>query len=801
MAGSFLDLVDVVDSYYGGIAGGTISDQAAYIFQNGVSTTEAVNILKQTPGVDLVLSQDESRVLSWSIRDTTAARSFPVDAGAVANSNANAALHAGSTGALNVPGSTGAISQETITAATTGAKQVSTGATIQSTVATVGQAVAAAAVGITLGKTIDAVLYNANPDFWDAHGMSSINPDTWASITSGDDSLNAALFNMIFGITPESDTVQTYLPEDAFAYLALYMQSKGVFSETYENMEPPVIVPPSTYVRQEITSFEPVAITLNRMISYGDDRAKMLSKFYNDIIAEAESIGADSIFCWDTQPGPTSLMRLFILKTNSPTEFTSTGWNQAGVGTFIWILTTQNTLWRDYKRNYSASQGTPYIQNAQTSTGTYINGTIVTIPGINTQTGARLPDLSGVTTPSDALTALKQQYPELWGKAISTDVPQPDGTVKTIVYVPVGFPDGISSLTDTTPTATPEGTSQSHPGVTPESSPAIQSIFADLLGQITDSPSDSENTPTTGTGTTPPVIIPVGSASALYGIYNPSESQVQQFGAWLWSSNFVDQLLKLFSDPMQAIIGLHKVFAPPVISGQGTIKAGYLDSGVPSNIVGSQYVTVDCGKVNVFEYFGNVFDYSGNTDISIYLPFVGIVPLNVDDVMRGSVQVIYRVDVLTGAILADVRVTRDGNQGGTLYQYSADGAVHYPLSSGNYLGIVAGIAGAAVSAFSGNLMGVAGSLGSMRTRVERSGGFSGNSGAMGAKVPYLIISRPQTAIANAQESLIGIPANYHTILGSLSGYVKVLECNLENIPATGDELSEIEDILKNGVII
>ena len=269
------------------------------------------------------------------------------------------------------------------------------------------------------------------------------------------------------------------------------------------------------------------------------------------------------------------------------------------------------------------------------------------------------------------------------------------------------------------------------------------------------------------------------------------------------------QIKKLFNDPMQAIIGLHKIYAVPATNGTQNIKVGYLDSGVPSNVVSNQYTTIDCGTVSLSEYFYNVFDYAPYTDINLYLPFIGIVGLDVADVMRSSINIIYHVDVLSGACLAEVKVIRD-SAGGTLYQYTGNASVTLPISSGSYMGIISSIAGiaggiAGTIASGGSalplLASSAGSLLNARTKVEHSGGFSGNAGAMGSKIPYLIISRPQVDLANKFDRYIGYPANITTTLASCSGFVNVLECHLENINATDSELNEIESLLKGGIIV
>jgi hypothetical protein len=85
--------------------------------------------------------------------------------------------------------------------------------------------------------------------------------------------------------------------------------------------------------------------------------------------------------------------------------------------------------------------------------------------------------------------------------------------------------------------------------------------------------------------------------------------------------------------------------------------------------------------------------------------------------------------------------------------------------------------------------------------VQHSGGFSGNSGAMGGKTPYLIIERPQTKVAQLFPSLSGYPTNKSGKLSDFEGQVVVSDVHVENMSATDTELSMIEDLLKEGVLI
>ena len=67
--------------------------------------------------------------------------------------------------------------------------------------------------------------------------------------------------------------------------------------------------------------------------------------------------------------------------------------------------------------------------------------------------------------------------------------------------------------------------------------------------------------------------------------------------------------------------------------------------------------------------------------------------------------------------------------------------------------------------------------------------------------PYLIITRPKPAEANYFNEFYGRPSNKTVKLSSCSGFTRVKDVHIERINATDDELSNIENLLKEGVII
>lgn len=658
---------------------------------------------------------------------------------------------------------------------------------------TVLPAVSAVSAGCALGKTIDKALYNANPDFWDSNNMSTLNPETWNEVSRAlEGTPGGFVFDMLFGTSPEGNTTQAYMDEQQLAYLAWYMQSQGVF--TVQNIVTPDPVIPLTF-----TYSSPIHFSVNSI----DFTENFGATVYRTTVNVYE--GSADIYLIRLDGGTTEI----VLCGDGTFKYTvdfhgrQNNWDNTASEVGFW---SESFVPSSASHPFTPSSCNGHITSlvAQDLLKIYQNGTKDSYgkEGTGTQPNATTPDLSTATSVAAVLELLKAQFPQLWTNSVTNTVLQPDGALKTFTYVPVPTPEAATAL-DPQPVTGPA--TQANPQVNPETAPSLKDLITNILPKL----DPAQNKPDIGAGNTPTVVPQTGKASSLYSVYNPTQGQLNQFGAWLWSSDFFEQIKKLFNDPMQAIIGLHKVYSPVQTSGLGTIKCGYLDSAVPSKLVSEQYVTVDCGSVSLQEYFGNVFDYPPFTEISIYLPFIGVRRLDPSDIMRATVSVKYHVDVFTGACLADVNVKRD-TAGGVLYTFPGSCSVQYPLSSGSYMGIVSTIASTVVGAITAPtplgtgaaiLGGVTNLAFNSHANVERSGSFTGNAGAMGSKIPYLIISRPQTAMAQNFETLSGYPSNTYTKLSACTGFTQVKFVHVENLNATDAEKQEIERLLKEGVIL
>lgn len=679
------------------------------------------------------------------------------------------------------------------------------------------QALMASAAGITVGKGINQLAYDLGFNWleWAGVGMEELNPETWATITEGDDSVPAKLFNMILGLD-ENNNPQPYMDENALAYMVAYMGAVGAFDTSpktvySDEFDIPILEDNSFFYYNNTTP--PPAVKARTNIGIHDFELGIPGNDYEHCAPFLRSDGYPQYPNIDTLYSSKHALSQIpydeFTHDDKTVYYTSGNSGSSQMICYEYLSTVNPASLRD-ALSIPTREKLAWILEY----GSYSGGGI---DGIYDEPEATVFNASGINDWTDiasVLAALKTQYPELWENRVEVS---PDGDT-TLTYIPTGFPTGGTGQYPTTEGATQ---SQLAPDITGDGDNASDELIKTLIDMITH-PYESEGmesdttTPTKpidpngdprGTGSTPPIVVPVGSASALWKIYNPSQSQLDAFGAWLWSSDFVDQLLKLFNDPMQAIIGLHKVFCTPPTNGSGPIKVGYLVSDASAKYVSNQYTEIDCGTVNIQEHFNNVFDYDEFTRISIYLPFIGFKDLDVKDIMRSTINVKYGIDVLTGACLAKITVTRDLNSP-ILYTFAGNCAVQYPVSSGSYIGIITGlcsiIGGVAGSIATGGalapaLVGATAGLPRMHATVEHSGSISSNAGAMGPKKPYIVIQRPQTKMPLNGIMIEGKGQNETVTLGTLTGYVKVKKADLMGIPATGSELDEIRDLLESGI--
>lgn len=291
-------------------------------------------------------------------------------------------------------------------------------------------------------------------------------------------------------------------------------------------------------------------------------------------------------------------------------------------------------------------------------------------------------------------------------------------------------------------------------------------------------------------------------------LFNPSAGQLKSLANYMWSSGFdLDTFKKIFADPMDCILGLSIVPVAVPNAGTGTVRVGNISTGVSMTRAASQYVELDCGTLNVEEYWGAYLDYDPFTKAEIYLPYIGTHPLAVDDIMAKPVHVVYHVDILSGACTAFVKCG-----GSVLYEFIGQCSSSIPITGNDWTNVINGVitiagaigsmvatGGASAPLAAGAIASTA--VNSMKSNVEKSGSMSGTGGMLAVQTPYLILTRPRQAVPTDQNQFTGYPSFITSTLGGVSGYTEVEKVHLNGISATEQEIREIETLLKTGVIM
>ena len=453
----------------------------------------------------------------------------------------------------------------------------------------------------------------------------------------------------------------------------------------------------------------------------------------------------------------------------------------------------------------TASITSGYIETEDEKTAGGLNVTVTQKKGNNPlffipETGNTLKNITPDMSISDIKNKLRNTYPDWFNNGFTSN--EYDPTTDTIVennYIPLTLPTQNPLTHDLDdPEYNQEKAQEGKPD------PKNETQAQPLIQNEPSIPPVSPPTPTpsdNGGG-----LVGSHGNNGLWSIYNPTINELKSLGGYLWSSNIIEILQKFLNNPMDCIISLHMIYATPSTNGKQNIILGYLDSGVSANVVVNQFINIDCGSVNTTEYFGDARDYvAPYTVVECYLPFIGIVKLKTEDIIGSNINIIYTLDVLTGAILCKIFVTKNGAKQ-QLYTFNGNASVQIPLTgsdrtrllSGAITGAVAGItAGGLIGAVAG---GVAGGL-MGGTSIERSGNFSANSGALGIKKPYLIISRKTPYDADNYNDYYGYPSNKTVVLNNCKGFTRVKDIYIDIPNATNEEKIEIETLLKNGIII
>ena len=329
------------------------------------------------------------------------------------------------------------------------------------------------------------------------------------------------------------------------------------------------------------------------------------------------------------------------------------------------------------------------------------------------------------------------------------------------------------------------------------------------------------------------------------GVYPLTKSDVISLYGHLWDKTVVDDIKTItgvYSNVSEMILSLKWYYGiKNSLSKSSTLcfltignkpfnysvnNGEHIFPDITTNPINEDFCVYDCGSVIVEPKLGNYLDYT-ETKYQLYLPFIGYVDMNPNDVVGSVVNVKYNINVITGETLCYITVTNPRSIGlkdivtnvipcnvsydcPITYQAMADKELRFINTFGKAvqvgLSMATGAAGI-VSSGAAGAMALANqaassvpSMFSMPTpNVERGSGLGGDTTILGSLVPYFMITRPQKVNANVEEMIVR--ASYTKgLLSEYSGYTKV-EAIANSNNVNNKYMKEILEQLQAGVYL
>lgn len=338
-----------------------------------------------------------------------------------------------------------------------------------------------------------------------------------------------------------------------------------------------------------------------------------------------------------------------------------------------------------------------------------------------------------------------------------------------------------------------------------------------------DNSSDTSQGGGYGTGTMPtdniniPSLPVINMSDTGATLYNLNSVQMKAFRSWLWTTDWVDNLKKIRTDPIQNIIGI-SIADVPIPSGlNALIYVGNVSSTVEANVISNSFIELDCGEITLNEYYGSFADYEPFIATTLYLPKVGFVQIPADVCVNNTIKVVYHIELSSGEGLCYIQLT--SKREGFTYIWntytchvtsnivlSAQDHSQQLVALGNAI-INTGISASnAVVNPTSATQGLTSTLSSCidvattKNPTSTKGNVGNMSAVMCYKKPYLLINRTNLTKPSSFQENNGYLINYTATIGDHTGFLQTRNYHC-SFNAPYNHRAEIERLMDGGVII
>lgn len=307
------------------------------------------------------------------------------------------------------------------------------------------------------------------------------------------------------------------------------------------------------------------------------------------------------------------------------------------------------------------------------------------------------------------------------------------------------------------------------------------------------------------------------------GIFNRTfamtSAGIKSLANYLWNSDetifneIVKGLSLMGGNPIDGLIDLRLYPFNVVNKTSGgaskSIVVGRTDTKVNGIEINDYNAVLDLGYCTFYPYFGNFLDYEPFTTASLYVPYVGIVPISTADFMGQTISCKMVVDITTGSCTAIVFandipiIYKNGNIGVEIPMTGTNSAEYASRIMG---GLTSGAADVALGAVSKSVGQVVSGVGSIvdsalsvnNTMYNTAGSSSPACGLWQPQNCYFIIQRPVPIVPENYGHTVGYACNYQAKISECSGYTQTYNVDVSSINAPESEKNAIAGILNSG---
>lgn len=326
--------------------------------------------------------------------------------------------------------------------------------------------------------------------------------------------------------------------------------------------------------------------------------------------------------------------------------------------------------------------------------------------------------------------------------------------------------------------------------------PDEQSIFTDTInhGSVASDDDNTDNTVDSDEPNAPntPDVVGIGLLTTTYGL---TPTKLKSIGSFIWESDWLSNLALVNNNPVENIVSC-KVFPLSLPDGTDLIKIG----NVATQVLGGKIDTTtyrvvqDIGELTVPKKFNSFLDYEPYTQLKLYVPFVGFVPISCASAYDG-LSFRYGFDLINGSFTCSLK-----SGGKIVATYTGNCGVDIPITSNNRAQVETGYIRSALDLSTNpiNVVNVGLDIATSQFHSQTVGNMGATTGLCQNLTPYVLAERPIASQPSTYGHDIGFKCEQSKTISELSGYTEINNIDIKGLSCTENEKNMIAQILATG---